>query len=234
MEHTERILHELDLAQTALDQTGQAATGIVRLAIFQTAATALLPEALGRLAQENPELTVQVLQREPEAALSHSHTREVDLVVAEQYPHHAVRQFPELDSRPLTRDPVRLAVPAAAQISSIREAADWPWVMETRRNASRSWAEHVCRSAGFEPEVRYEFGDVRMHRDLVSAGRAVALLPGFALAGCTPSTEGITLIDLPGCPTRHIFTSARRDMAPRPGIEAVRHALEQSACTLTD
>ena len=91
----------------------------------------------------------------------------------------------------------------------------------------------MCRSAGFEPEIRYEFGDVRMHAQLVAAGLAVALLPGFATAELAEQAPGrpspIRLVPLPGEPTRNVFTSARRDMAPRPAIEAVRAALESEA-----
>ncbi|WP_129659301.1 LysR substrate-binding domain-containing protein [Rothia uropygialis] len=226
VEHTEKILHELELAQTALESTDQTPAGTVRLAIFQTAAMALLTDTLEALSGRYPDLRVEALQREPEAALEHTHMRDVDLVVAEQYPHHAVREFPELDSRPLNEDPVMLAVAPESDVYSIADAARSPWVMESKSNASRSWAEHVCRTAGFEPHVRFEFDDVRAHIDLVECGLAVALLPGFAWAGSTPR---VRLIELPNLPHRHVFTSARRDMARRPAIEAVRHALEESA-----
>lgn len=52
IKHTEKILHELELAQTALEATEETPGGTVRLAIFQTAAMALLTptlEALGPL-----------------------------------------------------------------------------------------------------------------------------------------------------------------------------------------
>ncbi len=226
VEHTEKILHELTLAQTALESTDDSPAGTVRLAIFQTAAMALLTDTLEALAETHPDLKVEVLQREPEAALEHTYMRDVDLVIAEQYPHHAVREFAELDSRPLNEDPVMLAVAPESEVYSIADAANAPWVMETRSNASRSWAEHVCRSAGFEPDVRFEFDDVRTHIDLVECVQAVGLLPGFAWAGSTPR---VRLIELPNLPHRRVFTSARRDMAQRPAIEAVRRALEISA-----
>lgn len=226
VEHSERILHELELAQTALESTDQTPSGTVRLAIFQTAAMALLTGTLRNLADQYPGLKVEVLQREPEAALENTHMRYVDLVVAEQYPHHAVREFADLDSRPLNEDPVMLAVAPESDVYSIADAARSPWVMESKSNASRSWAEHVCRSAGFEPDVRFEFDDVRAHIDLVECGLAVALLPGFAWSGSTPR---VRLIELPNFPHRHVFTSARRDMASRPATEAVRRALEESA-----
>lgn len=224
--HTEKILHELELAQTALESTDGTPAGTIRLAIFQTAAMALLTPTLEALATSYPLLEVEVLQREPEAALEHTRLRDVDLVVAEQYPHRAVREFHELDSRPLNEDPVMLAVRPESDIQSIADAAQAPWVMESPSNASRSWAQHVCRTAGFEPRVTFEFDDVRAHIDLVERGLAVALLPGFAWAGTIPR---VRLIELPNLPHRRVFTSARRDSARRPAIEAVRQALEESA-----
>lgn len=226
IEHTERILHEMDLAVTALQSTQDEPAGRVRLAIFQTAASALLPRALDLLARRHPLVRVHVVQREPEAALAQTQLREVDLVVAEQYPHHAVAQFPEVDSRRLLRDPVRLAVPGGSDVASPAQAAHLPWAMEPAGNASRDWALHVCRSAGFEPEVRFEFDDVRAHADLVAAGHAVSLLPWLA---CVNAPAGIRWVPLPGDPHREVFTSARRDMAPRPAIEAVRSCLHDAA-----
>lgn len=187
---------------------------------------ALLTPTLEALGASYPHLNVEVIQREPEAALEQTHMRDIDLVVAEQYPHRSVREFNELDSRPLNEDPVMLAVRPESTIQSIKDAAEASWVMESRENASRGWAQHVCRTAGFEPRVTFEFNDVRAHIDLVERGLAVALLPGFAWSGTTPR---VRLIELPNLPHRTVFTSARRDMAKRPAIEAVRCALEESA-----
>ncbi|MDQ4138620.1 MAG: LysR family transcriptional regulator, partial [Actinomycetota bacterium] len=149
VDHTTAVLERLELAESELGVSLGSATGTVRLAVFQSAALALLPGVLTLLAEEHPSLRVEVTQREPETALYETWIRDFDLVVAEQYPGHAAPHHPELDRVPLTTDAIRLAVPprsrSRTRITSIGQAASSPWVMEPRGAASRHWAEQTCR-----------------------------------------------------------------------------------------
>ena len=111
------VLALLERAESEVAARSEVATGTVRLAIFQSAALALLPETLTRMAVAHPAVRVEVVQHEPEAALRRTATRDFDLVVAEQYPGHATAWHDGLDHRPLVRDPIRLAVPPAAPMA---------------------------------------------------------------------------------------------------------------------
>lgn len=165
-------------------------------------------------------------QREPETALYETWTREFDLVVAEQYPHHAAAWHPDLDRFDLTTDALRLAVPPLGPwggIGQIREATKAPWVMEPIGAASRHFAEQACRQAGFEPDVRFETADLQAHVRLIESGNAVGILPGLLWTQRVPT---VSLIDLEDEPRRTVFTSARRASAQQPGIVACRLALE--------
>ncbi|MDF2442995.1 MAG: hypothetical protein JWR01_1198, partial [Subtercola sp.] len=111
VEHTAAVLERLELAEADLDASLRQATGVVRIAVFQSAALALMPAALSLLAAEHPRLRVEMTQREPETALYETWARDFDLVIAEQYPGHAAPHHPELDRLNLTTDALRLAVP---------------------------------------------------------------------------------------------------------------------------
>lgn len=225
--HAEAVVRRLEQAETDLAASLSEATGTVRLAMFQSAALALLPATLERLARDHPRLRVTVTQREPETALRETWTRDFDLVVAEQYAHHSTPHLPGLDRVDLVTDEVRLAVPADdTATASIRDVADRAWVMEPDDVASRHFAEQVCRSAGFEPDVRYETADLQAQVRLVETGHAVALLPGLLWSGVRP---GVRLVDLPDAPRRTVFTAARASTVERPGIAACRAALAHAA-----
>jgi DNA-binding transcriptional LysR family regulator len=226
VEHTTAVLERLEQAESELGVSLGSATGTVRLAVFQSAALALLPGVLSILAEEHPALRVEVTQREPETALYETWIRDFDLVVAEQYPGHAAPHHPELDRVPLTSDAIRLAVPPRSPIGSIEQAASSPWVMEPRGAASRHWAEQTCRSAGFEPDVRFETADLQAHMRLVESGNAVALMPDLVWTGRSTTAD---LIGLPGKPRRTIFTAARRASVQSPSILACRDALRRTA-----
>ena len=190
-----------------------------------------------------PEVRVEMTQREPETALHETWARDFDLVIAEQYPGHTRAHWADLDRVNLAADTLRLAVPpigagsgqppaalpgdrvAAAKIADLREAASWPWVMEPEGTASRQWATQLCRSAGFEPDVRFETADLIAHIRLIQSGNAVGVLPDLVWSGATPT---VRLLDLPGAPERTVFTAARRSSSGRPGVLAVRDALAQA------
>jgi DNA-binding transcriptional LysR family regulator len=228
VEHTEAILQRLELAESHVLKSVNEPVGTVRLAIFQSAALALIPRTLAQLRARHAGLRVTVTQREPETALLETFARDFDLVVAEQYPGHAAPWHRELDRDALVQDSIRLAVPAEwTGIESLAGAADVPWVAEPHGAASRHYAEQTCRLAGFDPDVRYETADLQVHVALIASGNAVALMPGLMWQG--QPHPSVRLIELPGRPRRTVFTAARRSTTARPSVVAVRAALQEAA-----
>lgn len=233
---TSELLAGLERAEAVLHREHPVVTGTVRVAMFQTALLAMLPQTLGRLRAKHPELRLEMVQHEPGAALHETWARGFDLVVAEHYPGHASAHFAGLDREPLTSDPIRLALPPLGTgtaefdaVTSLADAAELPWVMEHHGAASRHWAEEACRSAGFEPDVRYETADLQAHVRLIESGNAIALLPGLVHVGASHRTR---LVDLPGDPHRTVFTAARVSNADHPALAAVRNALREVAAEL--
>ncbi len=218
--HTTQLLERVELMEAELDSSLTEVRGTVRLAVFQSAALGIIPQALTLLAAEHPSLRVEITQREPENALFEVWARDFDLVIAEQYPGHSAPRQPDLDRVALCRDELRLGGAA-----SLRAAGERAWVMEPRGTASRHWAEQLCRSAGFEPDVRFETADLQAHIRLVESGHAVALLPDLVWGGRAPV---FPLVSLPGDPVREVFTSVRDASRERPAIVALRDVLERS------
>ena len=232
--HTSTVLEVLEQAEAEVTTSLERPAGLVRLALFQSAALALLPDALTLVRSEYPEMRLEVTQQEPEAALHATWTRDFDLVIAEQYPGHAAPRHPELDRVDLTTDPIRLGVSKKLveehNIKNLADTAGLPWVMEPRGTASRHWAEQACRQAGFEPDVQFETADIQAHIRLVESGNAVALLTGLAWVGRPVTVE---LIDLPSNPRRTVFTAARRASAKSPAIVVCRDVLTRTAELIT-
>ncbi len=231
VEHTTALLERLELAEADLSAAPGAASGVVRLAVFQSAALAIIPRTLTMLAEEHPLMRVEVVQREPEAALSAVWAREFDLVIAEQYPEHAAPLVADLDRVPLSTDALRLGTPHGSGIRSLVDAADRAWVMEPRGTASRHWAEQACRQAGFEPDVRFETADLMAHIRLIESGNAVAILPDLVWSGEAPTVE---MVDLRANPRRTLFTSARPGSAGRTAIVACREVLARAVASIAD
>ncbi|WP_426764631.1 LysR substrate-binding domain-containing protein [Pseudarthrobacter sp. 1G09] len=230
--HTAQLLETMEQAEADLAASLTTVTGTVRIAVFQSAALALMPDTLTRMAATYPEVRIEMIQREPETALHETWARDFDLVIAEQYPGHAAPRYPELDRVKLTTDAIRLAVPASdggTAIRTLADTAELPWVMEPRGAASRHWAEQACRSAGFEPDVRFETADLQAQARLIESGNAVALMPDLVWTGRGTTAR---LLELPGKPHRTIFTSVRRSSAQRPAILAARETLAAAAAAV--
>ncbi len=230
VEHAASVLATLERAETDLAASLSSVTGTVRLAVFQSAALALMPDFLTSMRAEYPEVRVEMTQREPETALYETWARDFDIVVAEQYPGHAAPHHPGLDRATLTSDAIRLATPPVGlggeTITSLADTAALPWVMEPHGAASRHWAEQACRSAGFEPDVRYETADLQAQIRLIESGNAVALMPDLVWTGREKSVQ---LLELPELPHRTIFTSTRKAGRIHPAILACREVLERVA-----
>ena len=233
---THELLAGLERAEAALHRAHAEVGGTVRVAVFQTALLALMPQVLRRLRDTHPSLRIEMVQHEPEAGLEETWTRGFDLVIAEQYPGHAAPRFPGLDRQPLVTDRIRLGLPlpgvgvaAFDDVERLADAAALPWVLEPEGAASRHWALQACRSAGFEPDVRYETADMQAHVRLIETGNAVALLPGLLHAG---ASRAMRLVDLADDPERTLFTAARASAHGHPALTAVRDALREEAVLL--
>jgi DNA-binding transcriptional LysR family regulator len=246
--HAQAVLERLEEAEADVARSLTTVSGTVRIAVFQSAAHAVVPQALTLLAADHPALRVEITEREPELALFDVAARDFDLVIAEQYPGYTRPLHPELDRVPLARDAIRLAMPLAAPPAGRGEpvgrggpqgrletptpdhplaaASTRPWVLEPEGTASREWAEQLCRQAGFEPDVRFETADLMAHIRLIRSGNAVGLLPDLVWAG---ESATVQLVPLPGDPEREVFSSTRRAAARRPAVVAARDALARAA-----
>ena len=228
-ESTRNVLSELDAARTRISLLEGIPAGQVRLAIFQSAAQALLPGALDYLAEDAPQVELHAVQINPETGLILTRSREFDMVISESYPHRFIPEHAELASELLTHDTLHLVVAADSGVEDLAGAAHLPWVFEGKHNTSRVWAIDQCRAAGFEPQVRYVMDDLGTHLQLVAVG-AAAVLPGFALANLPRSAEAdsVTVLPLPGSPKRKIFVTVRSESAEQPAIKAVKEALRHA------
>ncbi|MEU3989626.1 LysR substrate-binding domain-containing protein [Streptomyces platensis] len=237
--HTEAVLERLERAEADIATSLTDLTGTLRVASFQTAALALVPPALTSLRGSHPRLRVHVMQMEPERALPGLLARDFDLVIAEEYPGNPNPRPDELEQEELCHDPLWLAHPhragtggaadatdAAGPTARLRALADHPWVLEPEGTAARHWAMTLCRSADFEPDVRFESTDLLLHLRLVEQGHAAALLPDLVWDG-RPAT--VPLHRLPrGQRARRLFTAIRRGRGRHPAIRACRQALREA------
>ncbi|MEU5988193.1 LysR substrate-binding domain-containing protein [Spirillospora sp. NPDC047418] len=224
--HTEAVLERLERAEADLAASLEGITGVLRVAAFQTAALALVPDALSLLRDAHPRLRIEITQREPESALPALLARDFDLVITEEYPGEPGPRPAGVEYAELGEDEIALAVPGgAAAGTGLRGLARVPWVMEPVGTASRQWATRLCREAGFEPDVRFESTDLLLHLRLVERGHAAALLPGLVWAGRPPTVPVVRLAAEQRI--RRLSTASRQGGGEHPAVRAFQAALAE-------
>jgi DNA-binding transcriptional LysR family regulator len=227
--HAERVLALEEEVRGELE-TARETVGPVRVAVFQSAAHALLPRALTLLADRHPLLRVETVEVAPEEGLFELAARGFDLAIAEQYPGHTREHREGLERELIGRDEIRIAVAAHDTAARLEDLRDRAWVMEPVGTASRQWAVQQCRAAGFEPDVQFEAADLTGHIRLIAAGHAVGLLPDLVWVD---DPAGVRLVDLPGAPHREIFAAMRVASAERSGPRTVCDALRDAFADTT-
>jgi DNA-binding transcriptional LysR family regulator len=228
----EAIFEALERARAHLTsfKSGRGAT--IRIAAFQSAASVALPPALSLLADE-PNLRLEVYELEPEASLPLLVRGELDLVVGQEYEQAPRTRHPGIAQRTEVHEGVLVALPpddplakhgSSVQLSAL---ADRAWAAGQPTTAYAQTVLAACRTAGFEPDVRYRSNDVTVFLSLVAHGHAVALVPALALAAPSlpsVSPHGVSGLDL----RRRIFTAVRRGDDERPVLASVRDAVSAS------
>lgn len=225
--HATRVFEQLERAQAEIAQSLGSVAGTVRLACIQTAALALVPGLLTRLAETHPGLRLQVTQAEPEVALPALLAREFDLVIDETYEDFPAHRSQETHSETVGEDPIRVAsaTPPGARPAGevvLSDFAGSAWVLEPEGSPGRAWTVSICRKAGFEPYVVHQTSDVLIQAELVAGGHATAFLPDLMWRRRRPPFH---LRHLSGAHSRRVVTTSRAGSGGHPNIVALRRAL---------
>jgi DNA-binding transcriptional LysR family regulator len=227
--HADAVLERLERAEAELAAARGKAVGTLRLATFQTVAHSLVLDLLEQL--DGDDLQLDITHLEAQRALPAVLAGDFDMVLAEEFPGVPLRLISGLEVDEVCRDPLLLALPdgwiSGDETAELPELSSLPWVFETDASPAQDWAYRVCRSAGFEPRVRYRSDDVLLHVRLVEAGRAAAFLPALVRRCGFPD---LRLRSLPGpAQGRRIFTAVRAGSSGHPAVRRVRAGLREVA-----
>jgi DNA-binding transcriptional LysR family regulator len=212
----------LERARSACAAFAGAPTGTVRVSAFPTAARALLPGLLTRVAAVGGitvEFADEDVAQDAFVALADRH----DVVVAHRPAEGAEEWGEGVEVVPLLREPLDVAVPASSPLA--RRTAldpvdlvgvDWITVREGFPIA-RVLADVAVRS-GAAPRVVQRINDFSVVEALVAAGHGVSLLPRHSSGG----HPGVRLVPLAGVRAgRLVEALVRPDVARRRVVEVV-------------
>lgn len=233
VEHVDDVLARMDDTEERIAAIAGLRAGRVRVAVFPTAAAALIPDALARLRDRAPGVTVTLDEAEPNTAIAALRAGETDVAIVFTYDHLP----PDTDTRfreiPLCDDPVRLVIPSIHPLVekedlSLSDLAGEIWASGCFR--CRDHLLWACGKAGFTPSIAFATEDHVAIQRLVSRSLAVTALPGLALALHTE--PDVVVPPAPVLGRRHI--SALVPAGPRPpAIAALLDELTAVAAAFT-
>lgn len=222
VEHAEEILSRVRAARADLTSHADRRKAL-RVGVFPSVATGLLPGVLREIAAKAPDLRVEPAESATDTALSELVAQgEVDVAFADL----PVAAGP-FESRTILRDPCVLLV---------SESSDWAERMEPPTLESLAQAPLVvldgARSSaalemwftaqGFAPNVAARAGNEATLRAFVAAGLGVAIVPRLAIEPRDARTQAIGLEEV--VPERQIAIFWHRDRVHGDGLEVFRRA----------
>jgi len=230
LEAADRAFAALEAGRRALHQRSAPDRGTVVLACGDTVALHLLPPVLKAFRRAWPKAEVAILNHGSQEILERVLRREADVGIVTRPP----RLDPELWSRTLRQDPLRLVLPrrhplAEREAVSREDLEGRAAVLLARPAETRAVIDRALREVGVEPRCVMESGNLEVVKRYVREGLGWSIVPEMALGPA--DLKRLVVRDLPGLPARRIVVVRRKDRAPGPLTTALlelmaRHLLD--------
>ncbi len=224
-DYAEKMLTLANEATAALADRS-AVTGVLRVACFQTALASLSAPVTDLLAKRHPSLRLEFLLADVIDGLKALADTQVDLTIGEQFPGAIPIETNTINRKDFHQEPLILASPARGQWQATPNLEDmraFPFMLNPSYTPAGQWERSICHSYGFDPHVILESPAPLLQLRLVAQGMGVAFLPLLVLP---EEPTDIRINQLPGHPTRTLFSAVRAGMEQHPKIMAFRQALE--------
>ena len=207
MRHTEAVLANLAEAEAELEAIAGIRGGRVRLASFQTAGSAIVPQAIATFRARHPGVELSLVEAEPVDAIPALRTGELDVALVVEP--NGITEEPGTGSTALDLldDPMYVALPLDHELTrkvrvKLKDLAGEQWINPPLAYPCSGFVTRACAAAGFEPHVTFETDDYLAVQGLVAAGVGIALIPDLAL---TTVRDDIVIRSLGSqAPVRHV------------------------------
>ena len=241
--HADAIFAQVEAAEEDVQAVLGLHGGRLRVAVFPSAGSTLMPEAIAAFRRRHPLVALSLSEGEPEAITPRLRAGEVDLALLFAF-HDTddpvdTQLLPGagLAVTPLLEDAMHVALPADHELAVRPGLTLWDlrgedWVQTSQESPCARHVVRSCRAAGFEPHVTFESDDYETIQGLVAAGVGVALIPHLAL---TRVHHGIVVRSLePAPPLRRVVAATVDGPGVAPSAAAMLEILAQIAPDYAD
>jgi DNA-binding transcriptional LysR family regulator len=217
LSHAESVTGELRSAEQTVQEMLGAQPSCLAVGTFASAGQTVVPRALAVFRRRHPGTALRLLDIEPPDGYGLVTSGDVDVLITHRYPGMPLPDALGLTRQLLSRDPLRLVLPAdhpkvASSQVAVAGLAGEEWISSGTGVPNRVCLEQAARSAGFQPHVAYETRDYQVTLALIGAGLGISLVPASVLDGA--SHHGLAIRGLSGTsPAREIYLVHRKRSA---------------------
>lgn len=236
VDHAEVILGGMAAAEADLEALRGGRGGLIRIAIFPSAARTLMPAVWRRLVEDGAGgVDLRLRESEPDDATHALRQRHVDIAVVHFYTLLPRDLPPGCESHRLLEEPVHLALHprrasrhglADGQVADLAQFAHDDWLMPGPESSCHEMTQRVCGAAGFVPRAVALATDFSVLAALVAVDAGVALIPNMALPA---DTSQLSLHSLSEPITRSIYALTPTGAAGQPHVQCILEHLTQAA-----
>ncbi|HEY8295330.1 MAG TPA: LysR family transcriptional regulator [Micrococcaceae bacterium] len=198
--HAAKVLTDIDALLAASNRTHATGVQELRLGIFPSLATHVLPRVLGSRGWKDLGMSLKVSVAEPAQTIQGLRAGgELDVALVYQvgqgglaWPHTISRQW-------IGDDNFRVVLPAAwgiragAQVAAA-QLSDMPWIMHHPGTSDAAVIERLFASCNIHPTIAARSDDFNASIELAAAGLGAALVPELALRN---RPDAVVVLDVP-------------------------------------
>ena len=222
--HAEALSERLQLAQTQLGEAVAAGRRLLRVGAFPSVLATLVPAAIARLQESQPDLELSVEQGSTEELVAGVRDGRIHVALCFQDAADPPGQHAETRRHDLVDEPMVAALGPRHRLAGrarirVADLAGDTWTAATRDGL----IHRACVGAGFEPRIAYLTGDPLAIRAIVAAGLAVTLTPRLLVG----QLEGISTPALADRVSRSVYAvtpSSGVHPLVAPFLDALRNA----------
>lgn len=228
--HAERLFTVMDEAKSDMAAIREEISGRLRVAVFPTVGTSLLPTAIQQVEQQYPYLQVVLKEMEPAEGLAALNAGRCDLAFVDDLTIDRTAGRKNIDRIALIDDALVALLPAQHRLAgrpslSVAELKDERWALDSAWSGFADFVLGLCRRAGYEPNINAHCRGFEILTAMVSQGCSVAIVAGLRVRG---PVHGIAAVKLRPEVKRRISVAYRSGEREHPAIRVFLTALARS------
>lgn len=197
LKHAEAAAAHLSAAEADLADLVGGHTGRLRMGWFSTAGAVFVPEAIEQFLRENPAITLEFVEADPDECIAMLRNGQLDIALLYRFD---LEPALPTDIKPilLCDDPVHIAMPTGHPLATrdeirLRDLIDERWIQGVRQGATAAVLPRACERAGFQPIVAFQTSDHLAVQGFVAAGIGIALIPAISVPALRPDIAAVPL-----------------------------------------